>query len=124
MSHTLTNHSIQNFQLCHHLVGRGISPYAPTPAQAHEYTPAPAWAHAYAHTPAHAHANTNAPANATARHPRYCAVGSTSVIRKMTILRSQSPFMDDLVRSNPPPLHQDCLKDLFDVCVWKQACLV
>ncbi|MBW0564487.1 hypothetical protein O181_104202 [Austropuccinia psidii MF-1] len=117
MSHTLTYHSIQNFQLCHHHVGKGIGPYAPAPAWAH--------IHAYAHTPtladthtkanatapadAHAHANATAPAdahanappyanaNATTLHLWYCAAGSTSVIRKTTILRRGSPFMDDLV---------------------------
>ncbi|MBW0516768.1 hypothetical protein O181_056483 [Austropuccinia psidii MF-1] len=100
MSHTLTYHSIQNVQLRHHHVGRGIGPYA------HAYAPAP----------------TQADANAP--HPRYCVAGSTSVICKMTILRRWSPFMDDLVRSNPPPLHQDWLKDLFDVSMWKQAGIV
>ncbi|MBW0469768.1 hypothetical protein O181_009483 [Austropuccinia psidii MF-1] len=30
-------------------------------------------------------------------HPRYCVVGSTIIIRKMTIPQRQSPFMDDLV---------------------------
>ncbi|MBW0569863.1 hypothetical protein O181_109578 [Austropuccinia psidii MF-1] len=43
MSHTLTYHSIQNVQLRHHHIGRGIGPYAhaytPTPTQA--YAPAP-----------------------------------------------------------------------------------
>ncbi|MBW0503318.1 hypothetical protein O181_043033 [Austropuccinia psidii MF-1] len=100
MSHTLTYHSIQNVQLHHHHVGRGIGPYTPTPA----------WADAHA--------------NATTPSPQYCVAGSTSVIRKMTMLQRRSPFMDDLVRSNPPPLHQDWLKDLFDVCMWKQAGLV
>ncbi|MBW0573366.1 hypothetical protein O181_113081 [Austropuccinia psidii MF-1] len=50
-------------------------------------------------------------------HPRYCVAGSTSVIRKMTIPQRQSPFMDDLVKSNSPPLHEDWQKGLFDVCV-------
>ncbi|MBW0538097.1 hypothetical protein O181_077812 [Austropuccinia psidii MF-1] len=100
MSHTLTYHSIQNFQLRHHHVGRGIGPYA------HAYTPTPAYAHA------------------AAPHPRYCVAGSTIFILKITIPWRQSPFMDDLVRSNPPPLHQDWLKDLFDVCMWKQVGLV
>ncbi|MBW0554188.1 hypothetical protein O181_093903 [Austropuccinia psidii MF-1] len=99
MSHTLTYHSIQNVQMCHHHVGRGISPYAPAPTRAHAYAPAPAWAHA--HTPALADAH--AYNNATTPHPRYCAAGSTSVIHKMTIPQRRSPFMDDLVRSNPPP---------------------
>ncbi|MBW0568870.1 hypothetical protein O181_108585 [Austropuccinia psidii MF-1] len=45
------------------------------------------------HPPPHAHANATAP------HPRYCAEGSTSVIRKMTILWRRSPFMDDLIKS-------------------------
>ncbi|MBW0577375.1 hypothetical protein O181_117090 [Austropuccinia psidii MF-1] len=118
MSHTLTYHSIQNFPLRHPHVGRGIGPYAPAPSRAHAYAPAPAL------VGVHAHANSTAPAdtpphthaNATTLHPRYCAEGSTSVIRKMTIPRRQSPFVDDLVRSNPP-LHQDWLKDLFDVCM-------
>ncbi|MBW0574599.1 hypothetical protein O181_114314 [Austropuccinia psidii MF-1] len=56
MTHTLTFHSIQNVQLRPHHVGRGISPYTPTPTRAHAYTPkhtdayapAPAQAHAYA----------------------------------------------------------------------------
>ncbi|MBW0570351.1 hypothetical protein O181_110066 [Austropuccinia psidii MF-1] len=43
--------------------------------------------------------------------------GSTSGICKMTISQRRSPFMDDLVKSNPPPLHQDWWKYLFDVCV-------
>ncbi|MBW0462282.1 hypothetical protein O181_001997 [Austropuccinia psidii MF-1] len=47
----------------------------------------------------------------------YWAAGSTSVIRKMTIPQRRSPFMDDLLKQNPPPLHQDWWKDLFDVCV-------
>ncbi|MBW0570661.1 hypothetical protein O181_110376 [Austropuccinia psidii MF-1] len=51
------------------------------------------------------------------RHLQYCVAGSTSVIRKMTIPLRQSPFMDDLVKSSPPPLHQDWRKDLFDACV-------
>ncbi|MBW0491890.1 hypothetical protein O181_031605 [Austropuccinia psidii MF-1] len=90
MSHTLTYHSIQKVQLCHHHVGNGIGPYAPAPAGAH--------AHAYTHTPAlgDAHANTTAP------HLQYCVAGSTSVIHKMKVPRRQSPFMDDLVRSTPP----------------------
>ncbi|MBW0546596.1 hypothetical protein O181_086311 [Austropuccinia psidii MF-1] len=111
MSHTLTYHSSQNVQLCHNHIGKGMGPYAPTPARAH--------AHANATAPAAAHAHTNA----TALHLRYCAAGSTSVIDKMTILQRKSPSMDDLVRSTPP-LHQDLLKELFDVCVWKQAGLV
>ncbi|MBW0543039.1 hypothetical protein O181_082754 [Austropuccinia psidii MF-1] len=111
MTHTLTYHSIQNAQLCHHHVGRGIGPYAPAPARAHPH----AYASAAAWAPAHAYAN------ATALHPRYCAVGSTSFIRKMTIPWRWSPFMDDLAKSNPWPLHQEWLKDPFDVCVWKQA---
>ncbi|MBW0500076.1 hypothetical protein O181_039791 [Austropuccinia psidii MF-1] len=126
MSHKLTYRSIQNVQLRHHDVERGISPYATAPTQAHAHTSAPALAHSHAHAhapspahahaqapaPAHAHAHTHTPAptnahthahaNATAPHPRYCAAGSTSVICKITILRRQSPFMDDLVRSNPP----------------------
>ncbi|MBW0511157.1 hypothetical protein O181_050872 [Austropuccinia psidii MF-1] len=110
MSHTLTYHSIQNVPLHHHHIGRGIGTNAP----------APTWAHAHAPAPVHAHANTNA----AALHLWYCAAGSTSVILKMAVLRRRSPFMDDLVRLNPPPLHQDWLKDLFDVCVWKQEGLV
>ncbi|MBW0533571.1 hypothetical protein O181_073286 [Austropuccinia psidii MF-1] len=51
MSHTLTYHSIQNGQLCHHHVVRGISPYAPAPAREDAH------AHAYAPTPTHGHAN-------------------------------------------------------------------
>ncbi|MBW0565785.1 hypothetical protein O181_105500 [Austropuccinia psidii MF-1] len=86
MSHTLTYHSIQNVELFHHHVGRGIRPYTPASIQAH----------AHANTPPHPHPNATAP------HPRYCAVGSTSVIRKITILYRWSPFMDDLVRSNLP----------------------
>ncbi|MBW0487891.1 hypothetical protein O181_027606 [Austropuccinia psidii MF-1] len=102
MSQKHTNHSIQNVQLCHHHVGRGNGPYAP-PRTGTPPTPADA----QAHTP----------------HPRYCVAGSTSVIRKMTIPQRRSTLMDHLVRSNPP-LHQDWLKDLFDVCVWKQAGIV
>ncbi|MBW0471933.1 hypothetical protein O181_011648 [Austropuccinia psidii MF-1] len=49
------------------------------------------------HTPPHGRKHTH-----TLPHPWYCAAGSTSVIRKMTIPRRRSPFMDDLVRSNPP----------------------
>ncbi|MBW0562513.1 hypothetical protein O181_102228 [Austropuccinia psidii MF-1] len=88
MSHTLAYHSIQDVQLCYHHVRKGIRPDAP----------APAWAHAYAHTPT----QVDAHANATTPHLQYCAAGSTSVICKMTILQRQGPFMDDLVRSNPP----------------------
>ncbi|MBW0582119.1 hypothetical protein O181_121834 [Austropuccinia psidii MF-1] len=95
MSNTLTYHSIQNFQLCHHNVGKGIGPYAPAPAPAraqaqHPLTHPPALADAYAH------------ANAAAPQLWYCVMGSTSVICKMTILQRRSPCMDDLVRSNPP----------------------
>ncbi|MBW0533392.1 hypothetical protein O181_073107 [Austropuccinia psidii MF-1] len=57
------------------------------------------------------------PVTHTHPHTRYCAAGSTSVIPKMTIPWRRSPFMDDLVRSNPPPLDQDWQKDLFYVCV-------
>ncbi|MBW0583209.1 hypothetical protein O181_122924 [Austropuccinia psidii MF-1] len=89
MTHTLTYHSIQNVQLRHHHVGRGIGPYASAPTHA----------------------------NATAPHRRYCVADSTSAIGKMTIPWRQSPFMDDLVKPNPPPLHQDWRKDLLDVCV-------
>ncbi|MBW0493069.1 hypothetical protein O181_032784 [Austropuccinia psidii MF-1] len=109
MTHTLTYHSIENVQLRHHHVGRGIGPYAPAPAQAHAHAYPPALARAHAH------------ANSTTPHLQYCVGDSTSVIHKMTIPWRQSPFMDDLVKSNPPPLHQDWLKDLFDVCMWKQA---
>ncbi|MBW0496652.1 hypothetical protein O181_036367 [Austropuccinia psidii MF-1] len=35
----------------------------------------------------------------------------------MTISWRKSPFMDDQMKSKPPPLHQDWRKDLFDVCV-------
>ncbi|MBW0548507.1 hypothetical protein O181_088222 [Austropuccinia psidii MF-1] len=73
--------------------------------------------HMYTHPPPRMHMLTHP-------HPQYCAAGSTSVIHKMTIPWRQSPFMDDLVRSNPLPLHQDWLKDLFDVCVWKHVGLV
>ncbi|MBW0539148.1 hypothetical protein O181_078863 [Austropuccinia psidii MF-1] len=74
------------------------------------YTPAPARAHAHTNATAppdtHAHSNAtalaDAHANATTPHLQYCEPGSTSVIRKMTIPRRRSPFMDDLVRSNPP----------------------
>ncbi|MBW0532652.1 hypothetical protein O181_072367 [Austropuccinia psidii MF-1] len=107
MTHTLIYHSIQNVQLCHHHVGREIGPYA----RAHT--------HAYAHAPAPAPVH----ANAIAPHPQYCVADSTSVIQKIAILQRKSPFMDGLVKSNPP-LHQNWLKDLFDVCVWKQAGLV
>ncbi|MBW0472666.1 hypothetical protein O181_012381 [Austropuccinia psidii MF-1] len=89
MSHTLTYHSIQNVQLCHHHVGKGISPYAPAPARAHAHAPSPA--------PVDAHANATPP------HPQYCVAGSASVICKMTI-RRRSPFMDDL-GSHTPILH-------------------
>ncbi|MBW0577404.1 hypothetical protein O181_117119 [Austropuccinia psidii MF-1] len=67
MSHTLTYHSIQNVQLCHHHVGRGIRPYA------HIYTPAPTREQAHAPAPTHAHANAppHAHTNATELHPRY-----------------------------------------------------
>ncbi|MBW0497075.1 hypothetical protein O181_036790 [Austropuccinia psidii MF-1] len=91
MTHTLTYNSIQNVQMRHHHVGRGISPYAPVPAHAQ--------------------------ANATPPHARYCAAGSTSVIQKMTIPPRRSPFMDDLVKSNNLPLHQDWRNDLFNMCV-------
>ncbi|MBW0587108.1 hypothetical protein O181_126823 [Austropuccinia psidii MF-1] len=74
MTHTFTYHSIQNVQLRHHHVGRGISPYAPAPAWAH--------AHAYTPAPARAHAHTNA----TAPHPQYCVADSTSVIRRGRVL--------------------------------------
>ncbi|MBW0517231.1 hypothetical protein O181_056946 [Austropuccinia psidii MF-1] len=60
------------------------------------HTPALADAQAHPPTPARAHANATAP------HPQYCAVGSISVIHKMTILQRRSPLMDDMVRSNPP----------------------
>ncbi|MBW0492565.1 hypothetical protein O181_032280 [Austropuccinia psidii MF-1] len=100
MTHTLTYQSIQHVQLRHHHVGRGIGPYAP----------APTWAHTHAY--------------ATPPHPWYCAEDSTSVIHKMTIPWRRSPIMDDLVKSNPQPLHQDWLQDFFDVCMWKQAGLV
>ncbi|MBW0482842.1 hypothetical protein O181_022557 [Austropuccinia psidii MF-1] len=122
MSHTLTYHSIQNVKLRHHHVEKAIIPYAPAPAWVHAHAHTPAWANAHAHT--YAPASTHAHANATAQHPWYCVARSTSVILKMTIPWRQSPFMDDLVRSNPPPLHQDWLKDLFDVCMWKQEGLV
>ncbi|MBW0580459.1 hypothetical protein O181_120174 [Austropuccinia psidii MF-1] len=108
MTHTLTYNSIKNVQLRHHHVGRGIGPYEP--AHPHAYTPTPTWAHAKAHAPA--------------LHPWYCSADSTSVIHKMKIPQRRSPFMDDMVKSTPPPLHQDWLKDLFDVCMWKQAGLV
>ncbi|MBW0474367.1 hypothetical protein O181_014082 [Austropuccinia psidii MF-1] len=52
MSHILTYHSIQNVQLCHHHVGKGIGPYEPAPARAHAHTPALADAHAHANAPA------------------------------------------------------------------------
>ncbi|MBW0561564.1 hypothetical protein O181_101279 [Austropuccinia psidii MF-1] len=122
MSHTLTYHSIQNFKLCHHHIVKGISHYAPTPTWAHAYEPAPAQAHTHANATAPADKHTHA--NPTALHPQYCAAGSTTVIRKMTILRRWLPFMDNLVRSPPPPLHQHWRKNLFDVCVWKQVGLV
>ncbi|MBW0555969.1 hypothetical protein O181_095684 [Austropuccinia psidii MF-1] len=118
MSHTLTYHSIKNVQQCHHHVGKGIGPYPPAPKWAHTHTPAQVDAHANATTPADAHAHANATtvaeadanatapeeehANATTPHWWYSAPCSTSVIRKMTIMRRRSPFMDDLVRSNPP----------------------
>ncbi|MBW0483774.1 hypothetical protein O181_023489 [Austropuccinia psidii MF-1] len=88
MSHKLTCQSIQNVQLGHQKFGRGIGPYAPAPTWAQ--------AHAHAHTPAHAHANAppHAHANATAPHLQYCAAGSTSVIRKMTIPWRRIPFME------------------------------
>ncbi|MBW0545412.1 hypothetical protein O181_085127 [Austropuccinia psidii MF-1] len=50
-------------------------------------------------------------------HMQYFVAGSTSVIHKMIIPQRQSPFMDDLVKSTPQPLHQDWQKDLLDVCV-------
>ncbi|MBW0527937.1 hypothetical protein O181_067652 [Austropuccinia psidii MF-1] len=104
MSHTLIYHRIQNVQLFHHHVGKGIGPDTPIPAWAH--TPALADAHANATAPADAHANATAPAdahaNATTPHPQCCAAGSTSVICKMTIPQRRSPFMDELVRSTPP----------------------
>ncbi|MBW0592035.1 hypothetical protein O181_131750 [Austropuccinia psidii MF-1] len=100
MTHTLTYNRIQSVQLCHHHAGKGIGPYT------RAYAPAPAHAQANATTLKDAYANAtalaDAHANATAVHPRYCVVGSTSVIRKMAIPRKWSPFMDDLVRSNPP----------------------
>ncbi|MBW0532844.1 hypothetical protein O181_072559 [Austropuccinia psidii MF-1] len=74
MSNTLTYHSIQNVQLCHHNVGKGIGPYAPAPAQAQAHAPAyapPALADAYAH------ANAITPAGHThmPMHPhRNCGI--------------------------------------------------
>ncbi|MBW0576114.1 hypothetical protein O181_115829 [Austropuccinia psidii MF-1] len=62
MSRTLTYQGIENVQLRHHHVGRGIrlfSPYAPAPIWAH--APALAHAHAHAPTPAHSHSNVTAP---------------------------------------------------------------
>ncbi|MBW0575654.1 hypothetical protein O181_115369 [Austropuccinia psidii MF-1] len=59
MSHTLTYHSIQNVQLCHHHFGKGIVPYAPAhaatqaDAQAHANATAPAGTHTYARPQAH-----------------------------------------------------------------------
>ncbi|MBW0572582.1 hypothetical protein O181_112297 [Austropuccinia psidii MF-1] len=50
MSHPLTYHSIQNVQLRHHHVGRGIGPYA------HAYEPALVHANAHTNAAAHAHA--------------------------------------------------------------------
>ncbi|MBW0582909.1 hypothetical protein O181_122624 [Austropuccinia psidii MF-1] len=78
MTHTLTYNKIQNVQLRHHHIGRGIGPYAPAPAQAHTH------------------------ANAASPNQQYCAADSTSGIRKMTIPQRWSSFMDDLVKSNPP----------------------
>ncbi|MBW0559122.1 hypothetical protein O181_098837 [Austropuccinia psidii MF-1] len=68
MSHTLTYHSIQNVQLSHHHVQRGIGPYA------HAHAPAPTWAlaHAHTHTYGHAPAHENAHANETTPHLQYC----------------------------------------------------
>ncbi|MBW0500111.1 hypothetical protein O181_039826 [Austropuccinia psidii MF-1] len=63
-------------------------------------TQLPPHGHMHTHTPTPA--DTHKHANATALHPQYCVAGSTSFILKMTILQRQSPFMDDLVRSNPP----------------------
>ncbi|MBW0535391.1 hypothetical protein O181_075106 [Austropuccinia psidii MF-1] len=87
MSHTLTYHRIQNVQLRHCHVGRGIGPYTRVPAWAHAHAYAPSLAHAHSHTPAPVHAH----ATATAPHPRYCVAGSTSVIHKMTIPWRRSP---------------------------------
>ncbi|MBW0552299.1 hypothetical protein O181_092014 [Austropuccinia psidii MF-1] len=139
MTHTLTYHSIQNVQLRHHHVGRGMGPYTPAPAQEHAHTrqcnqtaPAPA-ALCGGLQPCHLlmlssfmathHLALVCPSH-THPHPPYCAAGSTSVICKMTILQRQSPFMDELVKSNPPPLHQDWQKDLFDLCVQTGRCCV
>ncbi|MBW0577451.1 hypothetical protein O181_117166 [Austropuccinia psidii MF-1] len=55
MSPTLTYHSIQNVQLRHNNVGRGIGPYA------HAYAPNPARADAQTPALAHAHANVTTP---------------------------------------------------------------
>ncbi|MBW0542247.1 hypothetical protein O181_081962 [Austropuccinia psidii MF-1] len=52
MSHTLTYHRIQSFQLHHHHIERGIGPYK------HDYAPAPV--HAHANAPPHAHTNATA----------------------------------------------------------------
>ncbi|MBW0542184.1 hypothetical protein O181_081899 [Austropuccinia psidii MF-1] len=56
------------------------------------------------HRQTHIHTLTHLPPRMhTPMHPQYFAAGSTSVIHKMTILQRRSPFMDDLVRSNPLP---------------------
>ncbi|MBW0541330.1 hypothetical protein O181_081045 [Austropuccinia psidii MF-1] len=66
------------------------------------------------HLPLHGHTH---PHPHRPMQPRYGVVGSTIVMHQMTILWRRSPFMDDVVKSNPLPLHQDWWKDLFNVCV-------
>ncbi|MBW0475927.1 hypothetical protein O181_015642 [Austropuccinia psidii MF-1] len=132
MTHTLTYHSIQNVQLHHHHIGRGIGPYPPSQANVP--------------TNAHAHANATAPHRTHLKcfhvpqengqchlklgpHMSCLCVHDVShpCTRTCCIVRwapTMSPaysechpqndnpvevesFMDDLVKSNPRPLHQD-----------------
>ncbi|MBW0550018.1 hypothetical protein O181_089733 [Austropuccinia psidii MF-1] len=85
-------------------MGTHTHAYAPAPAREHTHTnaTAPPDTHPHPDAPANETALADAHANANTPHLQYCEPGSTSVIRKMTILRRRSPCMDDLVRSKPP----------------------
>ncbi|MBW0546490.1 hypothetical protein O181_086205 [Austropuccinia psidii MF-1] len=149
MTHTLTYHSIQNVQLRHHHVGRVIGPYAPATNGRCHLTLGPHISCLCVHDVSHPFTRTHcivrwapniSPAYAeliygytsfglcvlitrTHLHPQYCVGGSTSVIRKMTIPRRQSPFMDDLVKSNPR-LYIKTGRRTSLMCVCKQEGLV
>ncbi|MBW0560303.1 hypothetical protein O181_100018 [Austropuccinia psidii MF-1] len=69
-------------------------PHPPMHMQEHPHTAMHTQAHL--HMPMHTHAHPHP-------HTRRRAADSTSVICKTTILLRRSPFMDDLVKSNPPP---------------------